>query len=174
MSEREKQKDVAVACVPCGIGHFSTSAGVLNEAVRFKKEGLTSQQVLDRIAVAIKEQNALERVDLTPEKMRKLPEWEKSLAEAALLESRNLRHKLEKVSSMKELEGIAADTDEFYKKLNREWNTKRLEECPTCSIDEEEEETPEEQVDLSRYGADAAEKRKRFLEEVRAEAESPG
>ena len=71
-------KTVATACVPCALGHFSTSSGLLNEIARFKKDGLTSHEVLDRVAACLAEQNALERVDLTPENIQALPSWEKS------------------------------------------------------------------------------------------------
>jgi len=161
--------DVASACVPCAVGHFSTSAGVLNEAFRFRNEGLTSPQILDRIAKAIEEQNALERVDLTPEKMQKLQDWERSLAEEALTKSRELRHSLESLQSIEELESLAADTEEFYKKLNREWTTKRLLECPTCQIKLEEPKPKKLKVE---YGSEAAEKRRKLLEEIRSETET--
>jgi len=67
-------KTVATACVPCALGHFSTSSGLLNEIARFKGDGLTSHEVLDRVAACLAEQNALERVDLTPENIQALPE----------------------------------------------------------------------------------------------------
>lgn len=127
MSEQVKS-----ACVPCAIGHFSTSARLLNEAVRFKADGLASPQVLDDIAAALGEQNALERIDLTPEKIRELPDWEQDMAQEALDRSRELRHKLETVKNMASLSELAADTEEFYKYLNREWQSKRIEECPDC------------------------------------------
>ena len=160
-------ESVASACVPCAIGHFSTSARLLNEAVRFKKDGLTSPQVLDDIAVALGEQNALERIDLTPEKIRALPEWERELAQLALDKSRELRHRLESIQAMEELEELAADTEEFYKKLNREWASKRLEECPTCKIEIPKVEPPK--PDLSEYGKGVSEKRRQFMDEIVAE-----
>ena len=161
-------EDVASACVPCAVGHFSTSAKLLNEAVRFKKEGLASPQVLDDISAAIGEQNALERIDLTPEKIQNLEDWERDLAEEALDRSRDLRHKLEKVQSMEELESLAADTEEYYKKLNREWNQKRLEECPTCIIKSTREE--EKKGGEPPIGSEVAEKRRKFIEAIRREA----
>ncbi|GAI49026.1 unnamed protein product, partial [marine sediment metagenome] len=88
--ETPKQEAVATACVPCAVGHFSTSAGLLKEAVRFKGEGITSNEILDRIAMAIEEQNTLERVDLSPEQIQSAPPWERELAEEALLQSRRL------------------------------------------------------------------------------------
>ena len=114
-------KTVATACVPCALGHFSTSAGLLNEIARFKKDGITSDEVLDRVAKVQAEQNALERVDLTPENIQALPPWEKELAEDSLSQSRKLRHSLESFTSMGQLEQAAADTSFFYKELNRKW-----------------------------------------------------
>ena len=114
-------KTVATACVPCALGHFSTSSGLLNEIARFKGDGLTSHEVLDRVAACLAEQNALERVDLTPENIQALPLWEKELAEDALTRSRSLRHVLESLTSFGQLEKAAADTASFYKELNRKW-----------------------------------------------------
>jgi hypothetical protein len=162
---------VASACVPCAIGHFSTSARLLNEAVRFKKDGLTSPQILDDIAAVIGEQNALERIDLTPEKIEALPEWEKEQAQMALDKSRQLRHRLEAIQSIDELDELAADTEKLYKLLNRVWATKRIQNCPTCKIKPEEGEPEPEHVqkqDLEEYGRSVAEKRKALLEEIRA------
>jgi len=119
--ENGSKDAIATACVPCALGHFSQSAGALNEAMRFKKDGIGSNEVLDRIASVLEEQNALERFDLTPEKLQKTPGWEKQIAEEALQQSRQLRHRLEGIQSIEELEQAAADTARFYKKINRAW-----------------------------------------------------
>ncbi|MBA7533275.1 hypothetical protein ES705_25510 [subsurface metagenome] len=116
-----RQEAVATACVPCAVGHFSTSAGLLKEAVRFKGEGITSNEILDRIAMALEEQNTLERVDLAPEKIQSSPQWERELGEEALTQSRSLRHRLENLSSIEQLGQAAADSERTYKKLFREW-----------------------------------------------------
>lgn len=166
---QSESKEVAKACVPCAIGHFAASATFLNEAVRFKKDGLTSPQVLDDIGGALGEQNALERIDLTPEKIRTLPDWEKEMANMASEKSRELRHKLESVQSMEELETIAADTQEFYMMLNREWASKRLEDCPTCKIEQLEKQP--EKHSLDDYGKTVSERRRQLLEEIRARPE---
>ena len=121
-----QQEDIATACVACAVGHFSTSSGLLKEALRFKGEGLTSNNILDRIAGALEEQNALERVDLTPERLQKTPGWERAIAEEALTQSRQLRHKLESIQSVDELEALAADTKRYYIKLFRQWNKGRF------------------------------------------------
>jgi len=121
-----KQETVATACIPCCLGHFSVSAGLLNEAVRCKKEGITSNEVLDRIAKTLQELNALERVDLTPEKIRSAPDWERDIAEEALQQSRSLRHRLETIKGIEELDQAAADTEGYYRSLHREWWKRRL------------------------------------------------
>ena len=118
--------EVKSACVPCAIGHFSTSSRLLNEALRFRKDGLATPQVLDDITEALGEQNALERIDLTPAKIAVLPEWEREMAAQALDKSRELRHRLESVRNMEELEKIAIDTEQYYKHLNRNWLSTRL------------------------------------------------
>ena len=121
-----QQEDIATACVPCGVGHFAGAAKLLNEAFRFRDDGITSNQVLDDIAGAIGELNALERVDLTPEKLQNTSNWERPIAEEALRGSRKLRHTLESLSSMLEVEKAAADSERFYKKLFREWFKQRF------------------------------------------------
>ncbi|MBA7547708.1 hypothetical protein ES705_40144 [subsurface metagenome] len=63
----------------------------------------------------------MERVDLTPEKLQSTFAWERPIADEALRESRKLRHRLEGISSMEEVEQAAADSEGFYKKLFREW-----------------------------------------------------
>jgi len=121
LPEEKATAEIATGCLPCALGHFSTSSGLLNEAVRFKGEGITSNEVLDRIAATLEEQNALEREDLSSVKIQGLPEWERPIAEEALDQSRQLRHKLESIQSIDELQQVAADTKRYYIKLNRQW-----------------------------------------------------
>jgi len=117
----QEKSEVATACVACAVGHFSTSSGLLKEALRFKSKGITSNEIIDRIAGALEEQNALEREDLTPEKIQRLPEWEKEIAEEGLTQSRQLRHKLESIQTIDELNQLTADTRSYYLKLSRQW-----------------------------------------------------
>jgi aminoglycoside phosphotransferase family enzyme len=176
------EQGVKSACIPCGLGHVSTSSVLLNEAMRFKKDGLSSPQVLDDVAQAIGEFNALERIDLTPAKIAVLPDWEKEMAESVSEKSRELRHRLEIVQDMDELEQIAVETEDFFKYLNREWISKRVGKCPTCQINNEEAniEEAESEVEpegitveeepkskLSEYGRKASEARQRLLIEIR-------
>lgn len=166
------QQGVKSACIPCGVGHISASSTFLNEAMRFKKDGLASPQVLDDIAGAIGELNALERIDLTPAKIAILPDWEKKMAESASEKSREIRHRLETVQDMAELQQIAVETEEYYKYLNREWVSKRIGNCPTCQINTEDAEEVESVPDvkpkskISEYGRKASEARQRLFNEI--------
>jgi len=121
LPEENPIESIATACVPCAIGHYAGAARLLNEAIRFRDDGMESNQVLDDIAGAIGELNAMERVDLTPERLQKTPGWERTIADEALRESRKLRHRLEGIGSMEEIERAAADTESYYKKINRQW-----------------------------------------------------
>lgn len=119
------RQSVATSCVPCSVGHFSTCSGLLNEAMRFgRREGMTNE-VTDRIDKCIDELNSLERIDMTPEKMLNTPPAEKKIAEKAFAQSGALRHKLESVKDVGELEQIAADTEKYRRELGREWFKQR-------------------------------------------------
>ncbi|TES86929.1 hypothetical protein E3J95_00740 [Candidatus Aerophobetes bacterium] len=123
----EQATKVATGCVPCAIGHFGTCSGLLNESMRFAhKDGLGSDEVIDRVNMCLDELNTMERVDLRPELIADLPEWEKKLAERSLLASRETRHGLEELKSVKELEHIAADTQTARTTIGRLWFREKL------------------------------------------------
>jgi hypothetical protein len=126
LSTPSEEYKVATACVPCSVQHLSVSSGLLNEALRFRDEGLHSDEILDRIAKAGQELNTMERVDLAAEKIRSAPAWEKDLALDISRKSREIRHQLESIKSIDDLEEVAADAEAFYKTLNREWYRRRL------------------------------------------------
>lgn len=164
---------VKSACVPCSVGHFSTSSKLLNEAVRFAKDGLTSPQVLEDLASALGEQNALERIDLTPARIDTLPDWEKPLAEEALEKSRELRHRIESVQNIDELRSIAVDTENYFKHLNHEYASLRLEKGVTCPIRSEQNEAetenepePTKKAQSYQYGSKVSEARQKLFDEI--------
>lgn len=122
-----KATEVATGCVPCAIGHIGTCSGLLNEAMRFaKKDGMDSTEVIDRMGMCLDELNAMERVDLRPELTAELPEWEKTLANDALVASRGLRHGLEETKTVNELEKLAATTQAIRTRIGRGWFKQKL------------------------------------------------
>lgn len=122
-----KATEVPTGCIPCAIGHMGTCSGLLNEAVRFARaDGIASVEVIDRANMCLDELNAMERIDLRPEMIANLPEWEKELANSALIESRNLRHELEKLSNVAQLEQVAAGTQSTRQQIGRSWFQAKL------------------------------------------------
>lgn len=132
-----KATSVEAGCVPCAIGHYGTCSGVLNEATRFaKKDGIDSGEVIDRINICLDELNAMERVDLRPEKIASLPHWEKELAHKALNESRAARHALEGISSTDQLETITANLQTARNDIGRQYFKKKLSNMPAADKSE--------------------------------------
>lgn len=123
----KKPEDIATACIPCAIGHYGTCSGLLNEAMRFaKKDGISSSEVIDRMNMCLDELNTMERVDLRSERIADLPEWEKGLANKALDDSRSLRHGLEGLGRVDDLEKLAARTQTTRNDIGREWFKQKL------------------------------------------------
>jgi len=125
--EGEETEDIATGCIPCSLGHLGTCTGLLNEAMRFARaDGVNSNEVIDRVNMCVDEISALERVDLRPEKTAGLPLWEKDLAKDTLAVSRSIRHSLEAITSVDQLETIAAQTQQTRQMIGREWYQHRL------------------------------------------------
>ena len=128
--DEEGPSSIKAGCVPCAIGHISTCSGGLAEAMRFaRKEGMASNQVIDRIGHCLEELNIMEREDLSPQKISSLPQWEKDLALEALNVSREMRHKLEdmgKSSTVNDLEATAAWAQESRQEIVRGWFKQKL------------------------------------------------
>ncbi len=131
----QKANAISTGCVPCSLGHFSTAAGLLNEAMRFGNKDGMSVDVIDRVSSAIDEFNALERVDLRPEMTVNLDGNIKKLALRTLNDSRSIRHGLENLSSIEELEALAAKTQESRKVIAREWFEEKLSKSPISAED---------------------------------------
>ena len=126
-----KASSVEAGCVPCAIGHFGTCTGLLNEAMRFaKKDGVGSSEVIDRVNMCLDELNAMERVDLRPELIIDLPDWEKELANGALTASRATRHGLEGLTTGNDLEKVAASTQITRTEIGRKWFKERMARMP--------------------------------------------
>jgi len=137
IAKEARGSDIATGCVPCAIGHFGTCAGLLNEAMRFaRKDGLESNEVLDRINKSLDELNALERVDLDSEKILTLPPGEKDLAVKALNASRATRHSLESLTTVDDLESVTADVQTIRRDIGRDWYRYRLSQLPKERLNE--------------------------------------
>jgi hypothetical protein len=127
-----KATQIATGCIPCATGHLGTCSGILNESLRFAHglEGMRSPEVIDRVSMCLDELNAMERIDLRPEMTVQLNGWEKELAEKVLAESRGIRHKLEAIKSVDDLEQAAAHTQSTRKDIGRQWYRNKLSTLP--------------------------------------------
>lgn len=118
----DEAKSIESGCVPCALGHLGTCSGLLAEALRYgRKDGITSPEVIERASMCLDELNAMERVDLRPEKMATLVDWEKSLAYDAANASRATRHALEGLTSIDGLEKAAAALQTSKKEISQKW-----------------------------------------------------
>jgi len=128
---REKATSTKSGCIQCAIGHLGTCSGLLNEAVRFAREdGLASTEVIDRMNMCLDELNTMERVDMRPEMIQNLPEDDKSIANAALTTSRQIRHGIESLNNSEDLESLAAATQTIRGKIGHHHFRKRLINMP--------------------------------------------
>jgi len=127
------------ACVTCSINHLSACAGLLSdEAIRFaRREGVTSEEVIRRISRCQDQLNAMEREDLAVEKVAQLPDWEKKLAIEAQNKSAEIRHKLENISSIEDLENVALEIKTVRDELGKKWFktlVQKKTKCEECDI----------------------------------------
>ena len=76
--------------------------------------------------MCLDELNTMERVDLRPEMIAALPEWEKELANKALVTSRGIRHTLEGIKTPADLEQAAATTQTIRTEIGRRWFKEKM------------------------------------------------
>jgi len=129
--EEEKQEITeGTACVPCAADHFSTCCGILSdEAVRMaRRKGIADSEVIKRILDCGSQLNAMEREDLSVEKIAGLPKWEKELAIYAQNKGAEIRHKLNSIESIEDLESIGIELKKARDKIGSEYIRGRLNE----------------------------------------------
>jgi len=103
-----------VACLACSKNHISTVSAALNEAMRFaRSDGVKHPEVIHRIGIALDELNIMERIDLASDKIYRLPEEDKEFANWILNQSRELRHLLDGVKTVEDLEYATAVASKF-------------------------------------------------------------
>lgn len=101
----------STACIPCSKNHLSAIAGILAESKRFIAGGVKDPEVVDRINIATKELNAMERGDLDPAKVASLPPKEKEVAEWIADQARDLRHSIDGIKDKESLEEAISKAD---------------------------------------------------------------
>lgn len=130
VEEEKEEVTEGTACVPCCADHFSTCAGILSdEAVRMsRRKGITDSEVIKRILNCGSQLNAMEREDLAVEKIARLPKWEKDIAIYAQNKGAEIRHKLNSIESVEDLETIGIELKRARDKIGSEYIRGRLSE----------------------------------------------
>jgi len=114
-------------CLPCAINHLSTCSGLCSEALRFaRSDGIASPEVIERVGLCQDELNAMERIDLRAEVVAKLDPKEKEIAHRALSGTRDIRHNLEHMGSVDELESLTAQTQTLRTEIGKKWAEEKL------------------------------------------------
>lgn len=127
-----KMADLSIAegtaCVACCSDHFSTCAGLISdEAMRMvRRKGIQDREVIQRILACGDQLNAMERDDLASSKIQELPPWEKELAIYALNKGAEIRHLLNNISSVEDLEKAATEIKQARDYIGSEWHKGRL------------------------------------------------
>ena len=110
MSGASMTESKSTACIPCSKAHISAISGALNESIRFAKEGgIQHPEVIDRIGIATDELAACERIDLAPYKIAE----EREFADWIVSKTRDLRHSLDNISNVGDLENTATEAADF-------------------------------------------------------------
>lgn len=123
----QQGETVAKSCVGCAIGHLATCSGLLKEAVRFAPQGMDEPHIIQNLNICLDELNAMERVDLVPDKILQLPAWEQELAHQALAVSRETRHFIESgVMSADQLEKLSANLSNTRQTIGSAWLQQKL------------------------------------------------
>lgn len=119
------------SCIPCATNHLSTCSGLMAEALRFARtDGLSSTDVIERIGLCQDEMNAMERVDLRAEKVSQLGSGEKALANQVLSKTRTLRHDLEHMETVDDLEKLAAGMQTLRTEVGKQWVLSKVSDLP--------------------------------------------
>ena len=114
-------RPVATACLPCTRAHLIGVTGDLEEAVRMARtRGVNDPEVVERIDAAAKELVTLERFDLSPDKIQKLPPEEKEVVTKVLPRIRDLRQRvLNEITTVEDLEKLAAEAADTYRQVRQ-------------------------------------------------------
>jgi len=90
-----------------------------------RRKGI-NDEIVRRILRCSDQLNAMEREDLSVEKMAYLPDWERQIAIYAQNEGAKVRHKLDSIKSADDLEDVALQIKTARDKIGMEWHKGRL------------------------------------------------
>lgn len=111
---KEEEVKSGTYCLTCSDDHISTSSGLLSEAARMAVgREITDPEIQMRIASALDELNAMERVDLAPNVIARLPADEKAKVDKLLPRMRDLRHNIHAIMDLDSLREVSAQAKDL-------------------------------------------------------------
>jgi len=117
-----EKAEEGTACLPCINSHFSVCSGLISdEALRMARRHGIGDEEIRRINKCLDQLNAMEREDLAIEKIKDLPPWEKEIAIYAQNESADIRHGLETLTSVDDLEKVAIRIKDSRIRIGSRW-----------------------------------------------------
>lgn len=123
------------ACVSCSRNHVAAAAGLLAEGKRFLDQGLSSPEVLDRINLATQEITTMERGDLHPDNIERLPEDEKEIAVWIAKEARTVRHTLDKIKTKDDYVHAIGELSDLSREITKRYYTMMEDIAPEKEYD---------------------------------------
>ena len=93
-----------------------------------RRKGIADKEVIQRILDCGSQLNAMEREDLSVEKIAGLSKWEKDIAIYAQNRGAEIRHKLNSIESVEDLETIGIELKQARDKIGSEYIRGRLNE----------------------------------------------
>jgi len=125
------------ACIPCVNNHFSTCAGLISdEGMRMALRGSNADEVIRRLNRCLDQLNAMEREDLAPEKVARLSPPEKEIAIYAQKESADIRHQIESIKTLDDLEPVAVHIIQARDEIGKRYFSLRLQPKPELTLEE--------------------------------------
>jgi len=108
-------------CRPCTSDHLATCAGALGEALRFARtDGVNSDDIQQRIALCAEELNIWERWDAAPKSFTDLSDQDKDFLRRWLPRGRGLRHQVNQIETLGDLEKAAAHAQRLHLEARKE------------------------------------------------------
>jgi hypothetical protein len=120
-----------IACIPCSIDHFMTNSalitGAADEGSRMATagKGIFNKEVIERLGLARRELDVMERIDLTDARIMNMTTQEKNLAKLAKKMSADLRHDIAptQLRTLDDLIRLSGKGTKYWNKIwNETWN----------------------------------------------------
>jgi len=107
--QSSQRSNAGTQCRLCNEGHLTAASADLDEGLRMARQrGIQDPEVQDRLYGALQQIVEMERYDYNPEKVLELAPWEREMIHRYMPQVAELRHDLQLIQSIPDLEKTAA------------------------------------------------------------------